>query len=149
RRGHDLRACAHDEAHLPAGRPVHPEPVLGLVAEDRLVDQLVRVLQPATRSARGPARGTRSDECRLREGGRRRRVARPRDRLADAPLLSVPQPPGNGQVGVELWIGKDDALLHRIDLVGPLTTYEPKSIVRSIRLSRFDEPVTIEPPAKA
>jgi hypothetical protein len=58
-------------------------------------------------------------------------------------------PPGNGQVGVDLWIGKEDGLLHRIDLVGPLTDYEAKSIVRSIRLSHFGEPVTIEPPAGA
>lgn len=54
----------------------------------------------------------------------------PSDRLAD----------------VELDVGKSDLLLRRIEVTGPVAAGEPKTIVREVTLSRFDEPVSIEAP---
>lgn len=59
-------------------------------------------------------------------------------------LLAVP--PGDGTVPVELWIGRDDSLLRRLRVEGPVAEGEPEDIVRTIELSRFDEPVEIEKP---
>ncbi len=50
-------------------------------------------------------------------------------------------------VGVKVWIGKEDSLIRRIRLEGPIAPDEPEDIVRNLDLSKFDEPVTIEPPA--
>jgi hypothetical protein len=50
-------------------------------------------------------------------------------------------------VKVKVWIGKDDSLIRRIRLEGPIASGEPDNIVRKLDVSKFDEPVTIEPPA--
>jgi hypothetical protein len=50
-------------------------------------------------------------------------------------------------VKVKVWIGKDDPLIRRIRLEGPIASGEPENIVRKLDISKFDEPVTIEPPA--
>lgn len=45
-----------------------------------------------------------------------------------------------------VWIGKDDPLLYRVRLEGPLGGDDDKEIVRKIELSRFDQPVAIKLP---
>ncbi|MGD0765931.1 MAG: LppX_LprAFG lipoprotein [Dehalococcoidia bacterium] len=50
-------------------------------------------------------------------------------------------------VPVELWIGKDDHLIRRIYLNGPIAPDEPGNIVRKLTISNFGEQVTITPPA--
>ncbi len=49
-------------------------------------------------------------------------------------------------VAVKAWVGVDDSLPRRIRLEGPFAPGEPDNIVRKLDLSRFDEPLTIEPP---
>lgn len=46
----------------------------------------------------------------------------------------------------EIWIGADDHLVRRIQIVGAATTSEDPKTVRTINLSAFDRPVTIEAP---
>ncbi len=62
------------------------------------------------------------------------------------PLVPNGTEPGH-TVTVELWIGKDDDLLRRVVIRGPLLASEPAEVTRTLELSRFDTPVTIEPPA--
>ncbi len=61
------------------------------------------------------------------------------------PLVPNGAEPGH-TVTVELWIGKNDSLLYRVVIRGPLLASEPAEITRTLELSRFDAPVTIEPP---
>jgi hypothetical protein len=61
------------------------------------------------------------------------------------PLL--PEAEGNGSVALELWIGKDDLLLRRLRLDGPVSPSEPAEAERTIELSAFDEPVSITAPS--
>jgi len=49
-------------------------------------------------------------------------------------------------VNVKVWIGKDDSLIRRVRLEGPIAPDEPQDIVRTLDVSKFDESVTIEPP---
>lgn len=49
-------------------------------------------------------------------------------------------------VTVKVWIGKDDSLIRRIRLEGPIAPGEPSNIVRKLDISQFDESVSIEPP---
>jgi hypothetical protein len=49
-------------------------------------------------------------------------------------------------VAVKVWIGKDDSLIRRIRLEGPIAPGEPSNIVRKLDISKFDESVSIEPP---
>jgi hypothetical protein len=53
--------------------------------------------------------------------------------------------PGH-EVKVEAWIGVDDSLPRRIKLTGALTSEEDANIVRQVDLSRFNQPVDIQPP---
>jgi hypothetical protein len=46
----------------------------------------------------------------------------------------------------EIWIGVDDHLVRRIQVVGAATASEDPKTVRTIDLSAFDQPVTIEAP---
>ena len=46
----------------------------------------------------------------------------------------------------ELWIGKDDKLLRRVELTGPISPDEDADAVRTVELSEFDEPVQITAP---
>jgi hypothetical protein len=63
-----------------------------------------------------------------------------------APLVAVsPSDPGR-QVPVTLWIGEDDTILRRIEVRGPIAEGETDDAVRTVDLSRFGEPVTVEPP---
>jgi lipoprotein LprG len=61
------------------------------------------------------------------------------------PLL--PEAEGDGVVPIELWIGKDDLLLRRMRLSGPVSPSEADDAVRTIELSAFDEPVTVTAPS--
>jgi len=56
---------------------------------------------------------------------------------------------GTGSVDVTLWIGKDDDILRRIEVSGPVGARESADAVRTVELSRFDEPVTVEAPEGA
>jgi len=65
---------------------------------------------------------------------------------AVAPLL------GNAAAGskllpVSLWIGKKDDLLRRVRLSGPIGAGEGAAAVRTVELSKFDQPVQISAPA--
>jgi len=55
--------------------------------------------------------------------------------------------PSNAQVQVEMWIGTADFFVRQIKLAGPLLQDDAAKIVRTLKLSKFNEPVTIEPPA--
>lgn len=53
--------------------------------------------------------------------------------------------PGN-ELAVTIWIANDDHLPSRARIQGPLSSDEPKNIVRQLDLSKYNEPVTINPP---
>jgi hypothetical protein len=61
-----------------------------------------------------------------------------------APLVATSA--SEGEVPVTIWIGEDDKLLRRIDVNGPIAEDEPDDALRTFEISRFDEPVEIEPP---
>ena len=50
------------------------------------------------------------------------------------------------EVPVTLWIGKDDGLIRRIRLEGPLNGSEAANIARRLDLSKYNQPVQIVPP---
>ena len=50
-------------------------------------------------------------------------------------------------VNVKIWVGVDDYNIRQVRLEGPFSPGEPENIVRILHLSKFDEPVSIEPPA--
>ncbi|MEE9247196.1 MAG: LppX_LprAFG lipoprotein [Dehalococcoidia bacterium] len=52
-------------------------------------------------------------------------------------------------LGAEIWIGKEDFLIRKLVLDGRITQDEKESITRTILVSGFDEPVTIEAPVIA
>jgi hypothetical protein len=66
----------------------------------------------------------------------------PSDALTKALTFADP----GRMLDVEAWIGKDDSLLRRARLKGPLVPDENPDVVRVINLSKFDEQVAIEPP---
>jgi len=49
-------------------------------------------------------------------------------------------------VETEIWIGTEDFLLRKVEFKGQITEEEVPGIVRSLSLSKFNEPVTIELP---
>jgi hypothetical protein len=49
-------------------------------------------------------------------------------------------------VNVKIWVGVDDYTIRQVRLEGPFAPGEPENIVRILSLSKFDEPVSIEPP---
>jgi hypothetical protein len=53
--------------------------------------------------------------------------------------------PGN-EVTAQVWIGVEDLLVRRIDVIGPLAPNEDDAILRRLTLSQFDEPVEITAP---
>jgi len=56
-------------------------------------------------------------------------------------------PPSDRQVDAELDVGKDDHLLRRLRLVGPIADGEPDDVARTVDVSNYGEHVTIEAPA--
>ena len=59
----------------------------------------------------------------------------------------VPGAPEGETLHMEVWIGRDDYLARKVRLTGKLVEADTPDIVRILELSRFDEPVSIEPPA--
>ena len=59
----------------------------------------------------------------------------------------VPGAPEGETLHMEVWAGRDDYLVRKVRLTGPLLEGDPSDITRVLELSRFDEPVSIEPPA--
>lgn len=59
----------------------------------------------------------------------------------------VPGAPEGETLHMEVWIGRDDYLVRKVRLTGRLVEADTPDVVRVLELSRFDEPVTIEPPA--
>ncbi len=51
-----------------------------------------------------------------------------------------------GSLKVDLWLGKDDTLLRKLQAVGPLDPAEKPEITRTLTLSQFNEPITIDAP---
>lgn len=54
--------------------------------------------------------------------------------------------PASRSVQAEVWIDTGDLLVRQIRLEGAILQEEPPGIVRTLKLSKFNEPVTIEPP---
>ena len=50
---------------------------------------------------------------------------------------------------MELWIGKDDKLVRRLRLTGPISSAEDAAAVRTVELSEFDEAVRVTAPPTA
>lgn len=59
----------------------------------------------------------------------------------------VPGAPEGETLNLEVWVGRDDGLVRRVRLTGKLLQADPPDMTRVLDLSRFNEPVTIEPPA--
>ena len=55
--------------------------------------------------------------------------------------------PSEKLVPVELWIGKEDSLIRRIEVTGPVEEGEPEDVARVVELSEFGKNVHIERPA--
>ncbi len=49
-------------------------------------------------------------------------------------------------VGIKVWIGTDDSLIHQVYLIGPIAPDEPSNIVRQLMLSKFNEDISIDAP---
>jgi len=56
-------------------------------------------------------------------------------------------PPNDRDVDAELDVGKDDYLLRRLRLIGPIADGEPDDVVRTVDVSRYGQQVTIRAPA--
>lgn len=65
---------------------------------------------------------------------------------ADLTSLATDAQAGH-QVTARVWIGRDDSLVYKVRLEGPLSDSEPKNIVRQIETSHFNEKIDIEPPS--
>ncbi|HLQ35216.1 MAG TPA: LppX_LprAFG lipoprotein [Chloroflexota bacterium] len=59
------------------------------------------------------------------------------------PLLGAAAP---AQLKADVWIGNGDFLTRRITLTGAILQGEPETTVRTLKLSRFDQPVDIQAP---
>lgn len=69
------------------------------------------------------------------------------DVLADSGDLAIfPTAEPGFEVRATLWIGVDDLLLHRVDVLGAISEDEEPDILRRLELSRFGEDVDIAPP---
>jgi hypothetical protein len=51
-------------------------------------------------------------------------------------------------VNVKVWVDVEDYTIRQVRLEGPFAPGEPENIVRILSLSKFDEPVSIEPPTQ-
>ena len=58
----------------------------------------------------------------------------------------VPSAQGDEPLSLEVFVGGNDLLPRSVTLSGRLIGDDPLEMVRSLGLSRYDEPVTIEPP---
>jgi len=62
-----------------------------------------------------------------------------------APLLGVSA--SGKTVSFTIWVGQKDSILRRARVDGPVAPKEPSDIARTVELSKFNEAVTIAPPA--
>ena len=62
----------------------------------------------------------------------------------DVTLFGEPRP--GRLLRAEVWIGVDDPLVYRIEIVGGIVPGEPDDLVRRLTLSRFDTEIEIAPP---
>lgn len=62
----------------------------------------------------------------------------------DITLFGEPTP--GRELVATAWIGVDEPLVYRIELVGAITAAEEEGLVRRLTLSRFDEDIDITPP---
>jgi hypothetical protein len=76
-----------------------------------------------------------------------RKITGTADTAAVAPLVATSA--SEGEVPVALYIGEDDLLLRRVDVTGPVAEGEADDSLRTFEISRFDEPVEIEPPEES
>lgn len=58
----------------------------------------------------------------------------------------VPSAPEGGTLQVTLWAGREDFLLRKVEVTGVLFPDDPPDITRTLEISRFNEPVAVEPP---
>ena len=58
----------------------------------------------------------------------------------------VPSAPEGGTLQVTLWAGREDFLIRKVEVTGVLFPNDPPDITRTLELSRFGEPVAVEPP---
>ena len=67
--------------------------------------------------------------------------------LDSGDLTLLPGNPAPGRdVPTVAWIGVDDQLVRRVELIGPVASGESDDLVRRLILSRFDEDISIVPP---
>jgi hypothetical protein len=59
----------------------------------------------------------------------------------------VPRAAGGRAVRVRAWIGVDDPVLHRLEIVGAVQEGEAENLVRRLSLSEFGSDFTIVPPS--
>jgi hypothetical protein len=64
---------------------------------------------------------------------------------ADLAFL-VPGAPAGRPLRATAWIGREDPLVHRIEVAGPVTEREPELILRRLRLTDIGADIAIEPP---
>ena len=57
-------------------------------------------------------------------------------------------PPSDREADAEIDVGKEDGLLRKLTLSGPIAADEPDDAERTVTLSRFGEQITIEAPAE-
>jgi lipoprotein LprG len=50
------------------------------------------------------------------------------------------------EVDIDAWIGVDDFLVRRMKIKGPVLEGDSAEVIRTLHLSRFNEPISIEPP---
>ena len=97
------------------------------------VPAVLRSLQEVERAGEEQAAGV--DAYRLRGKITARRLA-----------AFLGNTPSGKLVPVELWIGKADSLIRRIEVDGPVEDGEPEEVVRTVELSSFGKSVRIERP---
>lgn len=69
--------------------------------------------------------------------------------VADAAAMRgfAPGAPEGETLHLEVWTEREGYLVRKVRVTGPLLADDPPDIVRILELSRFDEPVSIEPPS--
>ena len=58
----------------------------------------------------------------------------------------VPSAPAGSILDLQVWVGREDFLVRRVEMTGVLFDADPPSMTRYLELSEFDKPLTIEPP---
>jgi lipoprotein LprG len=64
----------------------------------------------------------------------------------DALRAITPEVNAKNDIPTTIWVGKDDFLLRKVYLEGPLIEGEPANIGRTINISDYDKAVTVETP---